>query len=198
MRRIQKVMKVIKKQKGQRLPKTHIERCEAVWSAIRKRKTFDVGSITQTTGCTAGFVHRYVNRLTLAGYLSVKQQIPANVYTLIKDAGVRAPLLNAEGVARPVTGYQRIWSAIPVMKSFTAKDIALAADVTWTHARRYLNVLHGAGYLRVISLPSDRMSLPVYSLLPGRHSGPKAPRCIGEAAVYDENLRRVVGGLEDV
>lgn len=194
MRTIQKIMKAVKTQKHLLPPQTHIERCEAVWSAIRKSKSFDVGSIIRTSGCTAGFVHRYVSRLTLAGYLSVKAQIPASIYTLIKDSGVRPPLLNAKGQERPVSGYQKVWSAIPVMKIFTVKDIALAADVSLRIPQAYLKILHETGYLRIVNQPSGNSHQIVYSLLPGKHSGPKAPRPFGPG-VYDENLHRVVGKL---
>ena len=54
--------------------------------------------------------------------------LKTNRYTLLKDLGVLAPVVNKAGVLVENTNQGRIWRAIRILKVFSLKDVVATAS----------------------------------------------------------------------
>ncbi len=71
----------------------------------------------------------------------------------------------------PSCAYQRIWTAIRVMRTFDVPALLMAAETGKRHATNYFNQLERAGYLKRIDTPDEFHRR--YRLL--RDTGPRHP-----------------------
>jgi hypothetical protein len=89
---------------------------------------------------------------------------------------------------------QQVWSALRMLAGGTPHDIALHAStdsetISEKEALVFCQALEKTGYLKRISARPR----PVYRLLPGMNSGPRAPLILRQPpGVYDINLMRWV------
>lgn len=176
---------------------------QAIWEWICAQKGRQFYSTDIDVKLHESSIRDYLTALTNGGYLDLLLKAPrfgGNIYMQIKDCGVDAPRLKKDGT--PVTqgqGQQYMWNAMPILKTFSAYDLALNAstdDVTISvqTAISYITALCKAGYL--VGLAEQR-----YQLLPGKWTGPHPPQIQRTKQIYDPNLKRVVwskieGGAE--
>lgn len=82
----------------------------------------------------------------------------------------------------------RMWHAIRQLRRFSTGDIEATAEVSASHAQKYLRALVGGQYLRLVQARDSGRTggHAVFQLV--RDTGPHAPR-IGKAALLDPNLQ---------
>lgn len=182
---------------------------DQVWKAVRRLKRFTFNQICdethQDTQRSRVNVTEYLAGLTVAGYL---QRDPEMNYTLVKDNGVDTPHVRRDGsVLVQGKGREQVWTILPILKEFSAKDVAIHATtetvvVSEAAAKEYLRYLHRAGYL-VASRPSRHEGggvsrQPVrYRFLQSKYTGPKPPVVLKTREVYDDNTGKVVWSKGD-
>jgi hypothetical protein len=173
---------------------------EAIWTAIRARRSFTVKDVHLDTTLEETSVRDYIRGLTNAGYLEEdKGQSPA-VFSLIKDVGIDAPRVRKDGSA--VTqgqGQINLWRTMRILRVFTARDLAVAAStpqcpIKLSTAEDYISHLCRAGYLR-------RDGRGGFAFLAHMFTGPKPPMIQRVKRVWDANLKQVMwsedGGGDD-
>lgn len=176
---------------------------ETLWAEIRRLRRFTVSAICSTTG-ELDAAYRYLQALAAGGYVQVidREQRPDGKYgsyryELIKDAGIEAPRLRADG--SPVTqgmAREQLWRSMRILREFNVLELRGASDtahvpVSRDGAEAYITHLKRAGYLTCVR-PARPGVLARYRLLYSRNSGPKPPQVQANGAIYDPNLRRVV------
>jgi hypothetical protein len=114
----------------------------------------------------------------------------AKTYRLIRDIGSAAPRLNRRGDAREhrPSGYQRLWTAIQVLKEFDQVELVMTARLSEETVRKYLRLLVLAGYLQEVRTAPPRR----WRLLPDKWTGPLSPQITHLRALYDPNIGEVV------
>lgn len=125
------------------------------------------------------------------------------LYYLVKDCGVEAPRLTAEG--KPVTagiGREQMWKAMKALQIFDFRELQLAATtidhkIAEEEAKTYIAFLWRAGYLalRNPAKPGgrNRVGVPArYSFVKSRNTGPRAPLVARDKSVMDQNTGEVV------
>jgi hypothetical protein len=139
-------------------------------------------------------VRDYVTGLAAAGYIASleNEEVKTGLirWELIKDIGVEAPRVRKDGT--PVTqgqGRENMWNAMRIMRTFTARELAVAARtpdcfVKESTAVDYARYLYHAGYL---SKHKDGS----YQMLPSAYTGPHAPMIQRTKRVWDPNQRKV-------
>ncbi len=173
-----------------------------VWKAIRELKEFTVKNIFYKTDVQPRTVLSYLQNLEKAGILDKNIDITngclkTNKYTLIKDMGLLAPVVNKNGKLVENTKQARIWRAIRILKTFTLKDAVATASteddpIILQAAEQYLNYLRKAGYL--IWLKKDK----TYRLNLAMNKGIQAPQIQRIRQVYDPNIDKVVWNSEEI
>lgn len=90
---------------------------------------------------------------------------------------------------RRLNGAWRCWRTVRVLHEFTTADVAQGADVGQQFARKWVALLHRAGYLKLVrQAQPGNPSMPAHYLLI-RNSGPKSPIHHREdKTIYDPNL----------
>ena len=170
---------------------------DAIWTAIRKLKNFDLDSLERETKVALPTLRSYLQGLTKAGYLrrSAKAHNTPSSWALIKDCGVSAPRVSRKGV--PVTqgnGRAKVWQAMRILKEFSIEELRLTTShcSTYQTIKDYAMRLQRAGYLKAtVARASGRGGR--YRLLPGRNTGPLPPMIQRRGKrVFDPNLNQVV------
>lgn len=177
---------------------------QRVWEAIRAMKIFRRDDIESATDLSQRQVQRTITRLHNHGYIALVdpgatprdyKRMPK--WQLVNDVGSNAPAMQHRPGRKPRTMRLpmrgRIWRAIEVFKRsyFTYRDIAVTADVPMNTARKYLELLLRAGYLREAK-PAKRGVRPrIYKVAPGRYTGPRWPKEAKEG-VIDQQLQQLV------
>ncbi len=173
-----------------------------IWNAIRELKQFTVKDIYYQTNVQPRTVLSYLQGLEKAGIVAKEAEVTngclkTNKYTLIKDMGLLAPVVNKEGKLIENTKQARIWRAIRILKTFTLKDAVATAStdddpIILPAAEQYLNYLRKAGYL--IWNKKDK----TYRLNLAMNKGIQAPQIQSIRQVYDPNVEQVVWNSEGV
>lgn len=172
---------------------------DGMWKAIRDLRSFTRSDVANLTGHNKTTISTYVEMLRNAGHLSVTTRPhPAGndekVYTLIKDNGVRRPLLNTAGHKAKPSARQKMWASLKVIgrSPFDFRDLSLVASVTHATAREYCAFLYRGGYLRIVreSVPGRTAQ---YVFAAARDTGPLAPIVSRDhSVVTDANTGKVV------
>lgn len=179
---------------------------EAGWWTIIKRlddrgpwsvPDIDGEVSTPSKGSIGKFVLK-LNRAGIAKLMRVgrtRYGRPKKFYRLTRKPH-DAPRLRDDGKPAAVRSIDAMWRAIRATRQFTQRDIAFAASVDRTvpasTAQWYCNQLLAAGYL--VEMPRRaRNAPPHYRLKPAMNTGPKAPHILEVKAVWDPNLRKVMG-----
>ena len=164
-----------------------------------------VRAIAIATGMNPSSIRTYLRALEAGGFVRRTNEPHPDggsrfervIWALIKDTGVDAPVLNADGAPRRVaSGQDQMWRTIKVLGRFTGRDLAVAASteehvVSAATALSYCKALRKAGYLHCVHPPKPGTET-VYQLLPSMNTGPRAPQIQQTKAVWDPNLERVV------
>lgn len=179
-----------------------IDSREAVWTTIRRLRTFTVRELVEETTMRGDSVRDYVTGLAAAGHLekvTAEDGFVAARWRLVRDVGVDAPRVRKDGsVVTQGRGRQQMWATMRIIGTFSVLDLAVSAStedcmISEKTADEYVRYLTRAGYLRQIGKS--------YRLLPGRYTGPKAPMIQRVKQVWDQNLRQVMwssrGGEDD-
>lgn len=172
-----------------------------IWCVIRAMKTFTVKDIHYKTEINPRTISCYLQNLEKAEIvikeaLSVgKGCLKTNRYTLLKDLGVIAPVVNKAGVLIENTNQGRMWRAIRILKVFSLKDVVATASteeepISVIAADNYLSYLKKAGYL---TKNKDK----VYRLNPAMNKGIQAPQIQRIKQVYDPNTDEVIWNSEE-
>jgi hypothetical protein len=143
-------------------------------------------------------VRAYLSGLVDENVLTAEASAPVgglvtHTYRII-NPGEAPPLRTADKGAR-----QRVlWNAIRSMKMFREAEIAVAASteelpIGRDAAGEYIRELVAAGYLAKAGQDANRFATPIYRLLPGMNTGPRAPIVMTKARrCFDLNLMRAV------
>lgn len=170
---------------------------EMVWSALRANPD----GVTQLkinglTKVKPGIIKDYIASLMRAGLVAVVEELgpgQAREYRIVRDTGADAPRLKKDGTPLPPPGRARMWRAMPVLGTFTARELAHAASlpeapVAESEAAYYCRWLEKGMYLRRVSAARET---PRYQAIPARRHGPKAPQILRVRQLYDPNTGEV-------
>jgi hypothetical protein len=179
---------------------------QAIWEAIRRLGTFTVPQVATACAGHPKTVQGYVDCLLASGHvcktIGVLAQGSDLVLTLVRDVGVEAPRVRADG--SPVTQglpREQMWRTMRHKGTgdFDYRDLALWSStedvaVSEVDAQDYLKHLVKAGYLILVApARSSKPSHPArYRFDPRRNTGPKPPMVQKMKTVFDPNLRKIV------
>lgn len=201
------------------IPGSHKTGRERLWAAIREKRSFTQNELAAATGITLFTTQRMVQALVRIGHLqassTAKPGRPGR-YELARDTGPRAPILKKDGrvydpnlgeifaageggagvISTPFApdglGIRRAWQAMRIVGTFNTFEIAATAEISYDQAKRYVQRLARAGYLRLVrkAVLGQAGSYHTYQLI--RDTGPDAPICHRRSGrVYDPNLNQV-------
>ena len=176
------------------------------WEIIRDLDVagpWTVPAIEAETCDRKSCIARYVQRLVKAGIARLvaaetRQNRPlAKQYRLVsrpKDA----PRIRADGSLIVSTGQECLWRGMRVLKTFNVRELAIASrtegvKVTEAMAQRYVELLARAGYLALAKERTGKFGLRTWRLKPAMNTGPLSPTILHAVAIYDRNLRKVMG-----
>jgi len=180
---------------------------DRIWAAIRRFGTeaeFSIADLMALSEQRNDTTLSYIRGLEKAGYLvaGAEQRVPAlrqcyelRHLRLVRDVGVEAPRVDAEG--KTLAGaviQQQIWNAVRRMKGadfdWRAVMQACSHPMTMDTLKEYLRRLARGGYLRV--MVEARARHPArYRFVTGRDTGPRAPVVDREDRVMDGNTGAV-------
>jgi hypothetical protein len=182
---------------------------DGYWAIIRRlaesQGTFTAADVDGASNTDIGSVRRYVRALHRAGFLDVvriertKAKQPRHVYAL-KVNQATTPRFRGDGTPIGVAAQKQIWTAIRALKQFTLPELVFAATTpecrfgaVW--AKRYLTMLHQAGYLVQLKPAAGQHRHATWRLKPSMDTGPRPPerRRITTDALWDPNLKKFVG-----
>lgn len=97
-------------------------------------------------------------------------------YSFAVDHSAMPPVIDRAGQARPRRpAYQRIWSAIRVLRQFELADLEATTGASHRSVLGYLGLLQRTGYIRLVRIGSNRAGRAgLYQLI--SNPGPVAPR----------------------
>ena len=176
---------------------------ELIWAALRaNRDGVTQRRINGLTLVKPGIIRDYVASLMRAGIVGVVAELgpgQPREYCLLRDMGVDAPRLKKDGTFLPPSGRSRMWQAMPILGTFTARELALAASLPEARIEYYCRWLEKGRYLRRIS---GKGETPRYQCIPARRHGPKAPQILAVRRVFDPNTgeiatEEITGGAEE-
>jgi len=166
---------------------------QALWQAIRDYRRFAMNDLYGSACLSRATIKRFVDRLVSGGYVAKMENDGRQpvIYKLIRDCGVHCPDLDAHGHVRPVSGRQKMWAAMKILKFFTYQDLSLAAAVDQGDARFYCGCLKRAGYVKV-SQPAIWGHRPAtYMFNAAMNTGPYAPQVRKNKGIFDRNLEGI-------
>lgn len=185
---------------------------ELVWAALRaNRDGITQRKINGLTLVKPGIIQDYLASLIRGGFVEVVEELKpgqARQYRLVRDTGADAPRLKKDGTPLPPPGRTRMWQAMPILGTFTARELALAASlpeaaVAESEAEYYCRWLEKGRYLRRVSgMDGGKGETPRYQSIPARRHGPKAPQILAIRRVFDPNTgematEEITGGAEE-
>lgn len=147
-----------------------------------------------TNGTELSTVRKWLKTLVRAGIVAAD----GDTYRLLRRP-VLLPHLSNDGRIVSV-GQDALWTAIRALKTFTSRELAVAASTEehavteWT-AKSYVKMLLAAGYLTVTT-PGHSHRPAAYRLKPSMNTGPLAPKILRAKLVFDPNRNEVFGQAE--
>lgn len=165
---------------------------ERIWAAIRELREFTQLEVAVKSNVDRrnGKIRDYLVGLVRAGIVErLTHTRYDSRYRLARDMGVNAPRVRKTGVMLPPSGRNRMWRAMRILKTFTARELAQAASleqapVAVSEAESYCAWLARGGYLRGVGKR--------WNFVPGRDTGPKAPQILRVRQLYDPNTDKIV------
>jgi len=178
---------------------------QAIWEEIRRQRVFTVRDVADACKAHEKSVQDYVDCLVASGHLEsvdCSESHGCVVRCLVKDAGVEAPRVRADGSA-VTQGLPReqMWRTMRAKSThdFDYRDLALWSStddvpVAESDAQDYLRNLVKAGYLiRVAAAKTGKGAhLARYRFDQRRNTGPKPPMVQRMKTVFDPNERKIV------
>lgn len=180
---------------------------ELVWAALRaNREGITQLRINGLTMVRPGIIQDYLASLIRGGFVEVVEALgpgKQRQYRLVRDTGADAPRLKKDGTCLPPSGRSRMWQAMPILGTFTARELALAASlpearIADSEAEYYCRWLEKGRYLRRVSGKGETLR---YQSIAARRHGPKAPQVLAIRRVFDPNTgemaaEEITGGAE--
>ncbi|NVK42139.1 MAG: hypothetical protein HWE39_12940 [Oceanospirillaceae bacterium] len=184
---------------------------DVIWMAARELNEFTRDDITmwihrnQYQSVNDKTVRSYLSRLVKGGYIEVSKKIEKSKcatlyqYRLIKDCGVFAPKINKNG--EKVTqgqGRANLWRTMKILKVFSWRELVASAStdtvtIAEMEAKRYVSLLHKAGYLTLLTESNWRTAtVAQYRFNQTKNTGPLPPQIQRTKAVFDPNINEVV------
>jgi len=185
---------------------------DGFWKIIRAldaRGPWAINDVVGKTNVQPGTVSAYCKRLRLGGYIKEAgdrphprpQFGPTALYRIAKPV-ILPPRLNADGSERPEPAIERIWRAMKMSKSFTARELLSHLELeeappALNTIRSYLAELATTGL--VIRTDGGRNGgkrgggtvEARFRLV--RNIGPQAPKILAGKIVFDPNAEKVLG-----
>lgn len=176
---------------------------QVIWDALKSAhfagEATTVRAISRRVSISPFTVRSYLTSLVAAGIASAQPQDVRGrpiLYSLSgTDVSQRAPKLRIDGspTVEQGGGRDRMWRTMKMLKTFTARDLAVAASlpgasVAESEAIHYTQWLAKAGYL-VVALPPKlgRASHKRSTFRLVRNTGPRAPMITRARVVWDPN-----------
>lgn len=176
---------------------------QRIWEALRNMAgSSSYYLVSRKTGIHHRTVKRYIDSLSVEGYLEVVGRIHGEPeFKLVRDNGVDCPRIKAgqqESFAE--TGQEIMWRTMRILGQFCASDLVFQAERTspikLTTAQRFLKRLKRAGYFDVVCKSSPGVS-EQYRLRSYMNTGPIAPIAQRDGQVFDPNLNQVTFMIGD-
>ncbi len=187
---------------------SHAER-DRVWAALRAAA--DTGATVREIARRAEVgpvpAGRYLQRLVRGGFaaradddaFTTGRRRRSNgvgddvVIRLVRDVGVIAPRLGADGRRLRPAANDVMWAAMMAMGTWTIADLKLACNHAETgrpaipdqSMHRFMSDLRAGGFITVGASPPK-----LYVLLPSHQTGPRAP-LVTPDGVFDRNTGRL-------
>lgn len=183
-----------KKEKRRVPPVERAHTHDGLWKVVRHYKRFALVDLYRNSSLSHRVIERFVQKLVNGGYLKEMGgdgRKPV-IYSLIKDVGVQCPDLKPDGSLRPVSGRQKMWSAMKVLKRFTYQDLSFASAVPQPEAKFYCIMLKKAEYITVVEADINSIKPETYIFNKTKDTGPFAPQIQRDHSIYDRNLAQVV------
>lgn len=171
---------------------------ERLWQAMRQLRVFTVQQLARQAHVDRGTynVGDYLRGLVNAGILSKEatRQHGPNIYELMRDTGVDAPRVRKDGSPVPETAQTRMWRAMKVLKTFSARDLVVHAslpdkEIAESTATDYCQWLARGGFLRTEASGPVRWRFV-------KDTGAKAPQILRVKQLLDVNTGEIVAGDE--
>lgn len=167
-----------------------------IFKAMRRVKTFTVAGISKTCKVRMESVRSLVWLLVKTGYVGAVRE---GIYRLAVDIDRYVDIDSLPDIVNdscPPHGQQRMWSAMRVLKRFTALDLAFPAEVDARTAKTYCAILCKAQYLLPRGKDETGQRGVLYQFNPRKDTGFHAPQVrrarTGKRMVYDRNLGQIV------
>jgi hypothetical protein len=164
---------------------------EKMWAAMRQEKAFTQARIASLAVCEKKTAQGYISGLAAAGFVVRRRASKRTeaVYDLVKDVGVDAPRVRADGTMLPASGRTRMWNAMRILKAFTVDELVNTASlpeapIAESEAALYCTWLARGGYL--VQRGEG------WQFIPAKFTGAKAPQILKIKALFDPNLGEVV------
>ena len=178
---------------------------ERVWDEIRKAKgEFTLDVIAENARMNVESARDYFTGLRKAGFIAESRRervkhtpVYRYYYVLINDVGHDAPAVNRKGeILRPRAVNEAMWYVLRIGTAVTPRALAAYAstderNVSENTANSYLQDLHRAGYVNVVSAATHTKQA-TYKLDPTKNTGPKPPQICRACRVFDPNINTVV------
>jgi hypothetical protein len=185
-----------------RVPRGYEDFWQLILMANAARGEFITAEIADATNVQRQSVEHYVARLVAGGFAALIRRdrdgpVRINVYKLLKKPKA-APRLREDGSVIKATTQEALWAAMRALKKFTTRELAYAAttddEIPAKTAQRYVNQLADAGYFTIHGLGNKPKE---YWLKPAMNTGPRPPSILVTEAVWDRNLKQIVGQQQE-
>lgn len=181
---------------------------EFIWSKVREHQTFAIQDILLNAPkhhkLDGNKVRYYLNGWESAGNLSSimteKQHgvFGHKTYTLIKDTGIEPPRVDPKG--KKITtglGREQMWRTMRMTGQFTYQQLANLSStdevlVSEIDAKKFVESLHQAGYLRLVKKGHKEFGLALYQFKPAAWTGNKPPSIRKMNVVFDQNRHEIM------
>ena len=175
---------------------------DAIWAAMlslhERGEPWSLAQVERASQADEATIREYLRRLIKAGRVeragSRPARAPSRQVVQLYRVGItslEAPRLRRDGSECPEPAIEKMWRVMRMLRTFTAQDIADAAQVNGATADRYLRQLATGG--DPISCGPGRPMERSYLVV--RELGPKAPKILRGHTVYDPNSQELIGAL---
>lgn len=168
---------------------------DVIWEWIRTLGAFTLRDLTDATDIKPRTITGYLTGLVAAGYLETELLEGRRTWRLIRDTGIEAPRVRADGTeVTQGRGTENLWRTMKILRQFTVAELAATAAtdevaISEATARSYTQALARADYLAV--LPRNAPNAPARYRF-ARDTGPKPPQIQRVKLVFDPNTQEQI------